>query len=157
LPQLAVVKRVLLAEGLLEVEVPDDWVVRATTLQDGQRVDLASPERYAEWQLQDLPEDVGTVVHRTHEPLEVVAERSMRRHVGNGEPDRFHERVGSVAARGYAWTDGVRDIATWFAQPISGIVVAIYVSLPGLLDPSRTHRDPVARGRMLLGSARWIE
>jgi hypothetical protein len=54
-------------------------------------------------------------------------------------------------------TDWVRDIATCFVQPTSGIVVAIYVGLPGLLDPSRTDRDPVARGDMLLGSARWVE
>ena len=96
-------------------------------------------------------------MHRTNEPLDEIAEGLMRRHVGNGEPERFHELVGRVAARGYAWTDGVRDIATWFAQPTSGIVVAISVALPGLLDPSDKDRDPVARGHMLLGSARWIE
>jgi hypothetical protein len=53
-------------------------------------------------ELRDLPEDLGTVVHRTNEPLDEIAEGLMRGHVKNGEPERLYELVGRVAARGYA-------------------------------------------------------
>jgi hypothetical protein len=74
-------KRVLLAEGLLEAEVPEDWVVRTAAVANDQRVDVATSERYAEWGLQHLPEDLTTVLHRTDEPLGEIAETSMRGHV----------------------------------------------------------------------------
>jgi hypothetical protein len=151
------VKRVLFAEGLLEAEVPVDWVVRTTTLANGQRVDLAVPEQYEEWELDHLPEDITTIVYRTSVPPRELAEARMGRFVRSGEPERFDDLVGTVPAQGYQWTDGVRAIATWFVQPADGLVIEIHVGLPGLLDPSHRDRDPIARGRAFLCGARWID
>jgi hypothetical protein len=150
------VKRVLLAEGMLEAEVPADWIVRATTLADGQHLDAAFPQAYAGWDFDRLPEDLTTIVHRTAVPSRELADTQMRRFVRQGEPERFDDLVGTAPAQGYQWTDGVRDIATWFVQVAEGLVVAIHVGLPGLVDPSRKDRDPIARGRAFLCNARWI-
>jgi hypothetical protein len=137
-------KRVVLAEGYLEAQVPVDWVVRATTRANGQRVDVAVPEKYAALEPDNLPdEDLTTAVHRTYVALLELAEAQMRRFVRQGEPERFDDHVGAVAAQGYEWTNGVQEIATWFVQPADGIVVEIHVSLP-------RRQDPVARGRTLL-------
>jgi hypothetical protein len=150
------VQRVLLAEGLLDASVPDNWLVRVTTLGDGQRVEVAVPGKYAEWEIDRLPEDVTTIVYRTTETLGELAEARMRRLVGDGEPERFDDLVGPLAAQGYEWTDGVRDIAAWFVHPANGIVVEIHVTLPGRLERRGTDRDPIARGRALLDGARWM-
>jgi hypothetical protein len=119
-------------------------------------VEVAVPASYAEWELDHLPEDLTTVVYRTRTPSRELAEARMRRFVRDGEPESFADLVGGLAAQGYNWTDGVRNIATWFVQLADELVVEIHVALPGLIEPPRRDRDPIARGRTLLSSARWI-
>jgi hypothetical protein len=151
------VKRVLLADGLLELEIPVDWVVRAPTLANDSHVEVAVPPESPEWVLGWVPEGLTTIVYRTTAAAHEFAEALMRRRVANGEPERFDDLLGTVPALGYEWTDGIHDIATWFVKPTDDVAVEILVTLPGLSEPSGRYRDPIARGRTLLCSARWIK
>src|SRR5690348_849085 len=59
------------------------------------------------FQLLDCPDGMA---------IEGFAEPVMKRHVGQGAPERSARLVGGRAARAYSWTDGVDDIDTLFVS-----------------------------------------
>lgn len=87
--------------------------------------------------------------------LATYAEREMARHVRQGEPSRFSDRIGGLEALGYEWTDGVMDIATWFVAPSPSVGVRVDHAISALGPLSRPNVSARAEGAILLASVTW--
>jgi hypothetical protein len=62
------------------------------------------------------------------ETIQSHAEAMMKRHVAQGEPERYSQLVGGRSAYAYSWTDGVNNIDTCFVEATSGVVLRIDIS-----------------------------
>jgi hypothetical protein len=60
------------------------------------------------------------------------AEAIMKRHVVQGEPERYTQPVGGRSAFGYSWTDGVQNIKTCFVESTPGALLRIDMATHGL-------------------------
>jgi hypothetical protein len=59
---------------------------------------------------------IGSIAKVASYSLWEVAEAAMRRHVGQGEPDRFPAIVSGRPAFGYEWSDGAQTVVTWWLE-----------------------------------------
>jgi hypothetical protein len=145
--------RITLA-GLLEVELPSDWLARVYTPEGAT---VAFPRKFDEYVEPDhMPESLLANPFTTDQLLEQFAAARMARFVRQGYPERFDgDVVGGLPALAFTWTNGIADIATWFASPTRGFVLELHYGKP-FAGPDAT--DEPARDRAIpwMQSARWL-
>ena len=59
--------------------------------------------------------------------VDEIADALMQRRVRQGYPERFSTVISTLDARGFAWTDGVVEILSFFVEHPSGVVVEFQV------------------------------
>lgn len=73
--------------------------------------------------------------------LTSFAETTMKRHVRQGEPERYSRVIGGRSAHAYSWTDGVANINTYFVEATLGIAVRIDIATAGIGPAAETARE----------------
>ncbi len=117
----------------LEIEVEPSSIVMTESTG---RVRIANPKMPAD--------EEGFLVEWV--PAGTDIEALMRRRVPIGQPERAAGMVAGMPARGFGWTDGVRDFWSWFVEDAKGRTIELTAFRAGLPPMSRKQSiEDVAR------------
>ncbi|WP_394834846.1 hypothetical protein LVJ94_50950 [Pendulispora rubella] len=117
----------------IELRVHEAWTVKRF---GARNTWIAHPVEYRDWPPDEAPISVAFIVHDTDDSVDAFASRCMGQRVRQGHPERCDAQIAGANASGFAWTDGILSIESYFVSVISGEVLEISFSaepqrLPG--------------------------
>lgn len=89
------------------------------------------------------------------ETIQSYAEAMMKRHVRQGEPERYSQLVGGRSAYAYSWTDGVNNIDTYFVEESAGVVLRIDLAIAAHPNYSATAKRARSSAGQIIGTFAW--
>ncbi|WP_394845435.1 hypothetical protein LZC95_51440 [Pendulispora brunnea] len=106
----------------IRLRAHETWTVRRL----GERNTwIAHSFQYSQRPPDQAPISVAFAVHPTDDSVDAFASQIMGRRVQQGYPERFDAEIAGATCLGFAWTDGILSIESYFVSVVPGEILEV--------------------------------